>query len=79
MTPDVRLFESVTNVGDEPRVMQAVALLEEQPGLGRPGRVPGTRELLVPRTRYLVPYRVRGQTIEILRVFHMSRSLPERW
>jgi len=60
------------------RVIQAVGLLEEQPGLGRPGRVPGTRELLVPRTRYLVPYRVRGQTIEILRVFHMSRSLPER-
>ena len=61
------------------RVMQAVALLEEQPGIGRPGRVSGTRELLVPRTRYLVPYRVRGQTIEILRVFHMSRRLPERW
>ena len=61
------------------RVIQAVGLLEEQPGLGRPGRVPGTRELLVPRTRYLVPYRVRGQTIEILRVFHMSRRLPERW
>jgi toxin ParE1/3/4 len=61
------------------RVMQAVALLQEQPGIGRPGRVPGTRELLVPRTRYLVPYRVRGQTIEILRVFHMSRDLPERW
>lgn len=61
------------------RVVQAVALLREQPGIGRPGRVPGTRELLVPRTRYLVPYRVRGQTIEILRVFHMSRDLPERW
>ena len=61
------------------RVMQAVALLEEQPCIGRPGRVPGTRELLVPRTRYLVPYRVSGQTIEILRVFHMSRRLPERW
>jgi toxin ParE1/3/4 len=61
------------------RVMQAVALLQEQPGIGRPGRVPGTRELLVPRTRYLVPYRVRGQTIAILRVFHMSRDLPERW
>ena len=61
------------------RVMQAVALLEAQPGIGRPGRVPGTRKLLVPRTRYVVPYRVRGQTIEILRVFHTSRRLPERW
>lgn len=61
------------------RVLDAVAMLLEQPGMGRPGRVPGTRELVVPKTRYIVPYRVRGQTIEILRVFHTSRRLPERW
>ena len=61
------------------RVLEAVALLAEQPGLGRPGRVPGTREVVVVKTRYIVPYRVRGQTIEILRVFHTSRKLPGRW
>ena len=61
------------------RVMQAVAMLAEQPGLGRPGRVPGTRELMVPRTRYIVPYRVRGDVVEVLRVFHTSRRLPSRW
>lgn len=61
------------------RVLEAVATLAEQPGLGRPGRVPGTRELIVSRTRYMVPYRVRGQKVEILRVFHTSRRLPERW
>jgi toxin ParE1/3/4 len=61
------------------RVLEAVAMLAEQPGLGRPGRVPGTRELIVAKTRYIVPYRVRGATIEILRVFHTSRRLPERW
>ena len=61
------------------RVLDAVAMLAEQPGLGRPGRVPGTRELVVHKTRYLVPYRVRGETVEILRVFHTSRRLPERW
>ena len=61
------------------RVLDAVALLTEQPGLGRPGRVPGTRELIVAKTRYLVPYRVRGDAIEILRVFHTSRRLPDRW
>jgi len=61
------------------RVLDAVAKLAEQPGLGRPGRVPGTRELVVPKTRYLVPYRVRGEAVEILRVFHASRRLPERW
>ena len=61
------------------RVLAAVALLQAQPGLGRPGRVPGTRELLVPRTRYMVPYRVRGEVVEVLRVFHNSRRPPRRW
>ena len=61
------------------RVLQAAGQLAEQPGLGRPGRVPGTRELVVAGTRYLVPYRVRRETIEILRVFHTSRRLPARW
>lgn len=61
------------------RVLTAVALLAEQPGLGRPGRLPGTRELLVPKTRYVVPYRVRGRLVEVLRVFHSSRRPAQRW
>ena len=61
------------------RVLEAVATLAEQPALGRPGRVAGTRELVVRRTRYIVPYRVRQETVEILRVFHASRRLPEKW
>jgi len=61
------------------RVLQAVEQLAEQPSLGRPGRVPGTRELVVAGTRYLVPYRVRRDAVEILRIFHTSRRLPARW
>lgn len=61
------------------RVLDAVAQLEAQPGLGRPGRVPGTRELVVAKTRYIVPYRARDETVEVLRVFHTSRRLPDRW
>jgi plasmid stabilization system protein ParE len=61
------------------RVLDAVSMLAEQPGLGRPGRVPGTRELIVAKTRYIVPYRVRGEAVEILRVFHTLRQLPDRW
>ena len=61
------------------RVLDAVAILVDQPATGRPGRVPGTRELVVLKTRYLVPYRVRGSTVEILRVFHTSRLPPDRW
>ena len=61
------------------RIMDAVALLSEQPGIGRAGRVPGTRELVVTKTRYLIPYRVRGNVVEVLRVFHTSRQVPKRW
>jgi toxin ParE1/3/4 len=61
------------------RVLQAVAMLATQPAIGRPGRVPGTRELIVLKTRYVVPYRVRGEVIEILRVVHTSRRPVQRW
>lgn len=60
------------------RVLKAVAMLAAQPELGRPGRVPHTRELVVLKTRYIVPYRVRGETVEVLRVFHTSRRLPQK-
>ncbi|MGQ4584532.1 type II toxin-antitoxin system RelE/ParE family toxin [Lysobacter sp. F60174L2] len=61
------------------RVLQSVALLADQPGLGRPGRVPGTRELVIPGTHYIVPYRVRQDIVEVLRLFHTARRLPNRW
>ncbi|MCU7944728.1 MAG: type II toxin-antitoxin system RelE/ParE family toxin [Candidatus Thiodiazotropha sp. (ex Cardiolucina cf. quadrata)] len=63
------------------RIRQTVLLLRDNPALGHPGRVPGTHELVIPKTRYIVPYRVRPrlQRIEILRVFHTSRKPPKRW
>jgi len=61
------------------RIFDAVEKLAEQPASGRVGRVPGSRELVVSKTRFILPYRVRGDTIEILRVFHTSRRVPNRW
>jgi toxin ParE1/3/4 len=63
------------------RVFDAVNLLPGNPALGHIGRIHGTRELIVPGTRYIIPYRVRPRLkqIEILRVFHSSRRLPESW
>lgn len=52
-------------------------LLRANPQLGRPGRVPGTRELVVPQTPYIVPYRVQGEAIQILRVYHGARRWPD--
>jgi toxin ParE1/3/4 len=52
-------------------------LLPRSPEMGRPGRVPGTRELIIPRTPFIVPYRLEGNTIQILRVFHGALRWPE--
>ena len=57
---------------------RAVQKLRRYPALGRPGRVIGTRELVVPGTPYIVPYRVRNATVEVLRVFHAARRWPEK-
>jgi toxin ParE1/3/4 len=54
-------------------------LLPANPEIGRAGRVPGTRELVIPRTPFIVPYRLQGRTIQILRVFHGARRWPERF
>ena len=59
------------------RIRAAVARLGKTPGMGRPGRVLGTKELLVPRTSYILPYRVIGERLEILAIFHTSRKWPE--
>jgi plasmid stabilization system protein ParE len=72
---------------DNPRVAaefvvhlrQSAAMLGEHPHLGRPGRVPGTRELVVTRFSCILPYRVRGNCVEVLRVFHTARKWPRRF
>jgi toxin ParE1/3/4 len=59
-------------------LLAAVDRLAELPNLGRPGRVSGTRELVVPGTRYVIPYRLRGERLEIIAVFHGRQRWPKR-
>lgn len=58
------------------RIVQAVELLQNNPGMGRPGRVSATRELIIAGLPYIIPYRVRSGSIEILRVLHAARRWP---
>ena len=55
---------------------QVESRLLGQPAMGRPGRVLGTRELVIGGLPYVVPYRLREKDIEILRVLHTSRRWP---
>lgn len=61
------------------RILMTIEFLARQPGLGKPGRVPETRELIVGKTPVIIPYRVEGNTLEILRVYHHSRRWPDHF
>jgi toxin ParE1/3/4 len=60
-------------------IMEATESLEKYPAIGRPGRVVGTRELVILGTPYIVPYRVRTGKVEIIRVFHAARKWPSHF
>ncbi len=60
-------------------IRERVAALAEQPGMGKPGRVFGTRELVIEKYPYIIPYRIQDNEVHILRVFHTSRKPPKDW
>ena len=60
-------------------IVRAVEALEHFPALGRPGRISGTRELVVSGTPYIVPYRVRGDVVQLIRIFHAARKWPSQF
>ncbi len=59
------------------RILNATAQLVDFPAVGRPGMLPNTRELVIPGTPYFLPYRVKGDVVQILGVIHEARKWPE--
>jgi plasmid stabilization system protein ParE len=59
------------------RIVDTAERLAQFPDLGRPGRLEGIQELIVLGGTYILPYRVRTNRGEILRVFHHARRWPE--
>jgi len=60
------------------RIRAVVQRLATTPALGRPGRVAGTRELVVPGTPYIVPYRITGDIVQIITVLHSAQRWPDQ-
>ncbi len=56
----------------------AIAYLTDQPMLGRPGRVAGTRELVIGKTPYILIYRIEDDVILIVRLLHGAQQWPPK-
>ncbi len=60
-------------------IERQVNMLLQQPKLGRPGRVKGTRELVIGHTPFIVVSRIKGtQRIQILHLLHGSQLWPPK-
>jgi toxin ParE1/3/4 len=60
-----------------PRIEKSLVALKNHPYIGRAGRVPGTRELVIVGTPFILPYRIRTQSIELLAFMHGARRWPD--
>jgi toxin ParE1/3/4 len=79
---DIRAYISQDDVGAAKTVVSRIVTIvaEQIPDnseIGRRGRVPGTRELIISNTPFVVPYRIGEEDIDILRVYHAARMWPE--
>ena len=61
------------------KIIDSVKALAAHPVIGRVGRVAGTRELIITDLPYIIPYRIKKHTVEVLRVLHTSRLWPENF
>ncbi len=60
------------------KLYEVIRSLKAMPHRGRPGREEGTRELVFPPLPYVAIYRVKEQSIEVLRIYHGAQSRPRR-
>jgi plasmid stabilization system protein ParE len=59
------------------RIVASIQQLNEFPMSGRPGRVPGTRELVISNTPVVAAYAIDRQRIVILALYHGAQRGPE--
>ncbi len=69
--------ESISNaLAMDSRIRERVRMLADYPELGPLGRIPDTRELVVPNDRCVVVYRLQDDLVYVLRVIHGGQEWP---
>lgn len=78
---EIRRFVAERNTSAAKRLFSAVQVTVEHlartPSLGRPGRVEGTRELVIPHTACVVAYIVLDEQLIVLAVLHQAQDWPD--
>ena len=63
-------------IGQDEEIERQVSMLLQQPKMGRPGRLKGTRELVISHTPFVAVYRLQANRIEVIRLLHSSQQWP---
>ena len=69
--------EAATKVAG--KIWETTRMLSNHPAMGKPGRLPGTRGMVVTGISYIVPYHVVADEAQILRILHGARKWPEKF
>lgn len=59
------------------KIQNAANQLQNYPFMGKNGRVEGTKELIISNSPYILIYRIKEETVEVLRILHTSKFYPE--
>lgn len=68
--------DAAYRVHDE--ILNQIGILEKYSAAGRPGRIAGTRELVITGVPYIAAYRIAGRRVTILRLLHGARKWPKK-
>ena len=79
---NIKAYIANDNPNAASRVVKTIIIhVESQLGIfpasGRTGRVKGTHKFAIPRSPYIVIYRLKDKQIDIVRIHHTSRLWPE--
>ncbi len=58
------------------RVIEAIENIVTFPSMGRTGRIPHTKELVVSGTPLIIVYQIKQDTLYIVRIIHTARKWP---
>ena len=59
-------------------IYDRIAALSAFPNRGRSGRVEGTRELVIVPLPFIAVYRVKDESVEIVRLIHGAQEWPRK-